>query len=119
MSEQVGPRAFLRNLRTQIPEWSETLPELPKLLHTYLSRQGSDERPRQAEELRTLRRELRRAHRRSLAALVGTGLVLAASLIYGLDGHQPRLIIAGAPLASWLFGGLGLALLASAWNDGD
>ena len=36
MSEQIGWRGLLRQLKTELPSWSLTLPQLPRLLHRYL-----------------------------------------------------------------------------------
>ncbi len=118
MSEQVGPRAFLRNLRENVPQWTETLPELPQLLHKTL-RQAEEGRLRvewTSEELGRLRRELRAANRRTVQAVTGTGMILAAAVVYGLDGYQPAML-GGAPLLTWLLGLAGAALLLAAWGD--
>jgi len=37
MSEQVGWRGFLKSLRTEAPNYATVLPQLPRLLHRYLS----------------------------------------------------------------------------------
>ncbi len=37
MSEQVGARGILRNLRDEAPKWSALLPQLPRLLHQSLT----------------------------------------------------------------------------------
>jgi ubiquinone biosynthesis protein len=67
-------------------------------------------------ELRSLRDEIKRANHRTINAIVGTGLLLGAAIIYGLDGHAPTVIF-GAPLLSWLCGGLGVAILAINWTE--
>jgi ubiquinone biosynthesis protein len=36
MSEQVGWRGFVRNLRTEAPHWATLLPQLPRMLHRAL-----------------------------------------------------------------------------------
>ena len=115
MSEQVGPRAFLRNLRTSLPIWTETLPEIPQLLHKSLEQavNGKLRIEWHSEELRQMRNELRSANRRTVAAIIGTGSLVAAALIYGLDGYAPA-VIGGAPLLTWIFGALGVAFIAAA-----
>jgi ubiquinone biosynthesis protein len=37
MSEQIGWRGFLRNLRNEAPQWAVLLPQLPRLVHRALS----------------------------------------------------------------------------------
>ena len=118
MSEQIGVRALVRNLRESVPAMSETLPEIPLLAHKLLE-QATNGKLRMewtSAELRSLRGEINRANRRTINAIVGIGLLLGAAIIYGLDGHAPTLIF-GAPLLSWLCGGLGLAILAINWTE--
>ena len=42
MSEQVGWRGFIKSLRTEAPNYATVLPQLPRLLHRYLSEIDSD-----------------------------------------------------------------------------
>jgi ubiquinone biosynthesis protein len=118
MSEQIGVRALVRNLRESVPAMSETLPELPLLAHKFLEQATTGKLRMEwtSAELRSLRSEIRRANRRTINTILGTGLLLGAAIIYGLDGHAPTVIF-GAPLLSWLCGGLGLAILAINWTD--
>ncbi|MFN2308969.1 MAG: ubiquinone biosynthesis regulatory protein kinase UbiB [Gammaproteobacteria bacterium] len=115
MSEQVGARAFVRSLRTHVPQWSEKLPEIPLLLHQALD-QAANGRLRvewHSDDLRQLRRELRAANRRRIAATLGAGAAIAAAVIYGLDGYAPAML-GGAPLLTWLFGAAAAVFVAMA-----
>ncbi len=116
MSEQVGTRALLGNLRRSAPQWAETLPEIPALAHKTLkaASEGKLKLEWSSEELRKLRQDLRCHHTRTFAAIVGTGLILSAAVVFGLDGHAPAMA-AGAPLLSWIFGALGVAILLWSW----
>lgn len=38
MNEQMGWRALMKNLQAEAPKWAVLLPQLPRLTHTYLSR---------------------------------------------------------------------------------
>ena len=42
MSEQIGWRGMLRQLKTELPFWSHALPQLPRLLHRYLEDAGNE-----------------------------------------------------------------------------
>jgi ubiquinone biosynthesis protein len=120
MSEQVGVRAFAHNLRTSVPLWTEKLPEIPQLLHQVLD-QAANGRLRvewHSEELHKLRRELRAANRRSIAAILGAGAAIAAAVIYGLDGYAPAMV-GGAPLLTWVFGAAALAFVAVALSGDE
>jgi len=118
MSEQVGARALLRNLKQNAPAWSETLPELPLLMHRFLEQASSGKLRVEwtSDELRKLQRTLRHTNRRTVNAIIGSALILAAAIIYGLDGYAPAMVL-GAPLLSWLLGGLGLVVLLLNWPD--
>ena len=119
MSEQLGTRALLRNLKNSIPAWSETLPDIPLLVHTYLE-QATTSRLRMLRtetEIKRLRREIRRANRRTVGSVIGTGLIICAAVVYGLDGYAPAMVF-GAPLLSWLLGATGvLVVLLSTTDD--
>ncbi len=118
MSEQLGARAFAGRIRRALPEWGETLPEVPQLVHEALTRvnEGRLTLNWQSQELTALRRDLRRANRRTVGAIVGSALILSGALIYGLDGYQP-LVIGGAPLLTWLLGLFGAGVLLGVWFD--
>ena len=120
MSEQLGARSLLRNLKDSIPAWSDTLPEMPQLAHRFLEQATSGKLQVEwtSKELQQLRAEVRRANRRSISAIIGTGLLLAAAVIYGLDGYAPTVVM-GAPLLSWISGCLGTFILLFNWMDGD
>ncbi|HEY9198477.1 MAG TPA: ubiquinone biosynthesis regulatory protein kinase UbiB [Gammaproteobacteria bacterium] len=120
MSEQVGARAFVRNLRGSIPGWTEKLPEIPQLLHQVLH-QAANGRLRvewTSEELGKLRRELRASNRRSIAAILGAGFAIAAAVVYALS-EQPIGALNDIPLLTWLLGAASLAFIVSAFRGGD
>ncbi|OGT19259.1 MAG: ubiquinone biosynthesis regulatory protein kinase UbiB [Gammaproteobacteria bacterium RBG_16_57_12] len=116
MHEELGAGRAFATLRRNLPLWGEILPELPGLVHDVLrqARQGSLHAQPQLRELQALRSELRRSNRRSILAIIGTGLILSAAVILGLDGRGP-LMVGGAPLLTWLLGGLGAVVLLAAW----
>jgi ubiquinone biosynthesis protein len=109
--EQLGPRAFLRALRKEMPKWSQVLPELPLLMHDLLQKSGRGELSVhwKSAELEKLRGDLRAHHRRLLYAVAGGSLVIAAALLIALGAATRDWL--GVPLFSWLCGGAGGALL--------
>ena len=116
MSEQLGARSLLHSIRDNAPEWNTALPQLPLLAHRVLEQAstGKLQLEWRSEELRRLRREVRRANRRTVGAVTGSGLLLSAAVIYGLDGYAPVMVL-GAPLLTWLAGTAGMVLLAISW----
>ena len=120
MSEQVGARAFVRNVRETLPQWTEKLPEIPGLLHDTL-KQATEGRLRvewTSAQLEQIRREIRHANRRNFHAVIGAALIVSAALILALDGRAPRML-GEAPLLSWLLGALGAAVWISVWPGDD
>jgi len=116
MAEQVGAKGLLRGLRRHTPRWAEALPEMPSLAYDVLrrAREGRLAVHISSPELQLLRRELRRASRRSYAATVGSALLLSAAIIKGLDGYSAKMW-GDMPALSWVLGGLGLWLVLLAW----
>ena len=118
MSEQLGARSLLRNMKDSIPAWSDALPDMPVLAHRFLEQASSGKLKVEwtSKELQRLRAEMRHANRRNISATIGTGLVLAAAIIYGLDGYAPTVVM-GAPLLTWISGCLGVFILLFNWLD--
>ena len=118
MSEQLGARSLLRNLRDSVPAWSDALPDMPAQAHRLLEQATAGKLQLQwtSDDLKQLRREVHRANRRTAGTVVGTGLLVASAVIYGLDGYAPTMVL-GAPWLSWLglFGGV--LLIAVNWPD--
>ncbi len=111
MRDQVGPRAFLRNLARELPKWSRVLPELPVMVYDALQRSTSAS-GQDGNEIERLRQEVAHSQRRLAVALSGGGLVLAAVMTYFLGKGQP---IGALSMVGWLLGlgGAGLLLVAS------
>jgi ubiquinone biosynthesis protein len=118
MSEQLGARSLFRNIKDSIPAWSDALPGMPVLAHRFLEQASSGKLQVEwtSKELQRLRAEMRHANRRNISAIIGTGLVLAAAVIYGLDGYAPSVVM-GAPLLTWISGCLGVFILLFNWLD--
>ena len=116
MGEQLGLRGLARQVGLNAPRWGEIFPLLPGLAYDVL-RQAHDGRLRvemSPRELREIRREIRRSGRRTVLAISGAALVIAAAVIYGLDGFTP-LMWGRVPAATWLLGAMGAAMLLGAW----
>jgi ubiquinone biosynthesis protein len=123
LSEQLGMRALARGLKKNLPYIAENLPDLPQLAFKTLHKIANDELciEWKSKELESLKKEMRRANRRNVRAILGGSLVISGSLIVGLDGLAPIMIGTGQfmmPLMSWLFLIPGLYLLISShWGD--
>lgn len=118
MKMQVGPEAFIDELKKEVPKWSRMLPRMPALAHDMISKLSAADlsNRNQVAEIEKLRQEIARGQRRQFVGFVGTISLLSAFMMAALDGYAPTMIY-GAPLISWLLGGLGVLLLVFAWPD--
>ena len=117
MQEKMGWQAALNNLQNEIPNWAETLPKLPRLLHDLgqQAQEGKLKLQLSSDDLKQLKQEVRKASFRSAAAISGAAFVIGAAVIKGLDGYTPSMI-AGMPMLSWFFGLWGVILLYSSFS---
>jgi ubiquinone biosynthesis protein len=76
MLDQIGPQKLVQELRDQAPRYAKLLPELPRLLHAYLS----DRHDGLRREVRELMAEQRRTNRLLETALFG-GIGFALGLL--------------------------------------
>ncbi|MEM7208661.1 MAG: ubiquinone biosynthesis regulatory protein kinase UbiB [Pseudomonadota bacterium] len=114
VGEQKGPLALLKRLGEQAPEWAGTLPEMPLLLHGALKKlaEAENETATQQAQIDKLRTQLHVNSKRNGTAIVGAAFLVGGALTYGLDGYQP-VIVAGAPIISWVMGSIGLMMLVA------
>ncbi len=118
MSEQLGLRSFASRLIENVPQWGEKLPELPLLVHDALQRvrEGRLRINANPEELQNIRREIRRANRRTIAAIGGSTLLLGAAAIVGLSDTVSTAVY-GVPVSALLLGAGGALIWAFLWLD--
>ncbi|MFV2004197.1 MAG: ubiquinone biosynthesis regulatory protein kinase UbiB [Gammaproteobacteria bacterium] len=103
MEEQVGMRALLRNIKDDLPYLIEKMPEMPGLIYKSLKAYADGEyHLKQIKEFEKIREEVKQNHQRSLIVIAGSGLLIAASIIYVLD--EPISLFLGTPPLSWIAG---------------
>ena len=122
LSEQLGVRALAKGLKRNLPYIAEHLPDLPQLAFNALDRIANDELRVEwhSSQIDALRREIRRANRRNIRAVIGASFVVSASIVMGLDGIAPIMVGKGqliAPLVSVALFIPGLYLLVSSYVD--
>ncbi len=115
MNEQIGTTAFIRRMRTNLPSWSEKLPEIPVLAHDFL-RKAVDNRLQinyKSEQLQQLRKDINSNNTRTITAIGAAAFIISAAITLALDtGASDKLM--GAPLSTWIFGAIGIAMLLKA-----
>ena len=110
MEEQVGARAMLRNLKEDMPYMIEKLPEIPGLLYKSLKViTDGDYQLKQIKEIEKIRKEISQNHQRTLLVISGSGMLIAASVIYSIAGTSS--VLFGAPVLSWIIGVTGGILI--------
>ncbi|WP_449468496.1 ubiquinone biosynthesis regulatory protein kinase UbiB [Stenotrophomonas humi] len=115
LRERYSPRRALKELGKRLPEIMTKAPDMPALLHSWLRQQveGKHELAMRSQDIVSLNETLKRMQRRVITAVIGVGLVVVSALLYGLQAGGPQL--ASVPLWSWITGGVGALVLASAW----
>jgi ubiquinone biosynthesis protein len=76
MTEQLGPKKFIEELRAHAPRYAKLLPELPHLVHKYLRERSSEVR----HDYREMLVELKRTNR-LLQTLIYAGVGFAMGLL--------------------------------------
>lgn len=117
MEEQVGARSMLHALQDNIPQLIEKLPEMPGLVYAAMKKVSEEkEHQQQLWEMQKIRDEIKHSNQRTIMTIAGTGLLMGGLIVFGLDGFTPTLIW-GAPLVSWIAGGLGALILLVSLQD--
>lgn len=113
--ERYSPQRLAGEFRKRLPELVTRAPEMPQLLHAWLSQQvnGQHELAMRSHDLAELSRTLNAMQRRIVSAILGTGLLVVAGVLYALEAGGPRL--AGVPAAAWIAGLGGVWALIAAW----
>ncbi len=118
LSEQLGVRALVKGFKKNLPYMAENLPDLPQLAFKTLQKIANNELQieLQSRQLDSIREEIRAANRRSIRAIIGSGLLISAAIIAGLDGLAPIMVGHGQfilPLVSGVLLIPGIYLLLS------
>lgn len=116
MDERVGIRAFFKGIRTHLPLWAENLPDLPMLIHESLVQRRAelDHLKRLDQELVSLTKEMRLWHERIMLVIIGSALIISASIILALKTWS--IFNWNILLLSIVLGGMGSVMLLLAWS---
>jgi len=113
--ERYSPQRLAGEFRKRLPEMITHAPDMPRLLHAWLTQQveGRQHLHMHSRELADIASAMRTLQRRAIGAILGTGLLLVAAVLYALEAGGPRLL--GAPAAAWIAALGGLWALLAAW----
>ena len=113
--ERYSPQRAAQELRKRLPEIMTHAPDMPRLVHAWLKQQveGKHELALRSRDLSELAQTMKGMQRRIVAAILGTGLLIVAAVLYGFEAGGPRLL--SIPASSWIAGIGGLWALLAAW----
>lgn len=115
IAQQVGPRAFVRQVKESLPQLSEELPQVPHLAYRLLkdATEGKLEIRWKSDELVQIKQELRKGQQRTRRSIGGGSLLISGILLGGLGSTLlPANIL---PLLSGGLSLLGFGLLGLAF----
>lgn len=113
--ERYSPQRLANEFRKRLPEMITHAPDMPRLLHAWLTQQveGKHELALRSKDLSELVHAMKAIQRRTVSAILGVGLLVVASVLYGFDAGGPSLL--SIPAAAWIAGLGGLWALLAAW----
>ncbi|VAW92684.1 Ubiquinone biosynthesis regulatory protein kinase UbiB [hydrothermal vent metagenome] len=116
MHTQIGPKAIFKQFKDNFPLWLEQMPQLPALVHDVLvqAKEGKLTTQLSAQQMKEIKQTLHKNNQRTFIAIIGSSLVIGASVIFALDGYG-KFMIEDIPLATWVLGALGVILLINVW----
>ena len=108
----------MKSAMLNLPRLIERLPEFPNRTIDLIDKlyDGKIEMENKSNEIRKLRKEMKTYNRKTIVSVIGSGLILSATIIYALNNTTHGEIIS-IPLASWILGVLGLVLIYFSWKD--
>ncbi|MES9900439.1 MAG: ubiquinone biosynthesis regulatory protein kinase UbiB [Sedimenticola sp.] len=110
MKEQVGPKAFARKLKKNLPQMTEHAADMPLLAHKVLSdaANGRLELKWQSDELEKLRRDLLQSRQQTVASISGGAMLISGCLMLTLGPSVllPATIVTVAGIGLAVTGGL-------------
>lgn len=113
--ERYSPQRLAGEFRKRLPEMVTHAPDMPRLLHAWLTQQveGKHQLALRSKDLHDLAQTMKGMQKRIVSAILGTGLLIVAAVLYALEAGGPHLF--GVPVAVWVAGLGGLWGLLAAW----
>jgi len=115
VKQQVGPSAFVRQVKESLPQLSEELPQLPHLAYRLLkdATDGKLEIRWKSDELAQIKKELQQGQQRARQSIGGGSLLISGVLLGSLGSNL--LPVSMLPLLSGGLSLLGVGLLGLAF----
>jgi len=92
MRKEYGLQSLIEAFQKRLPEIVDEAPGLPRLIHQYLNNaaKGDTRIEMRSREIAALVSESREIQRRTVLAIIGSGLLVAAALLYALGAQGPQ-----------------------------
>lgn len=92
LRERYSPARLRSEFRRRLPELMSTAPDMPRLIHAWLTQQVDGEHAvrLQSHDLAALAHAASDTPRRIVRAVLGSGLLIAAAVLYAFDATGPR-----------------------------
>jgi ubiquinone biosynthesis protein len=115
LRERYSPNSLAAEFRKRLPELITHAPDMPRLLHDFLAQQvrGQHQINMRSEDLAELARISRAGQRQTVYAILGTGLMIVAAVLVGLEAGGPRVF--GIPAAAGIAGLGAFGAFLAAW----
>ncbi|MBP6596337.1 MAG: ubiquinone biosynthesis regulatory protein kinase UbiB [Arenimonas sp.] len=115
LRERYSPTTLGAEFRKRLPELITHAPDMPRLLHAFISQQvrGDHSIHMRSEDLAELARISKAGQRQTVYAILGTGLMVVAAVLVGLDAGGPRMF--GIPAAAGIAGLGAFGAFLAAW----
>ncbi len=113
--ERYSPQRLAAEFRKRLPELITHAPDMPRLIHSWLRQQveGRHAMQMHSPDIEALVRAAREGQRKTVFAIVGAALLVAAAVVFGMPVAGP--ILFGLPLFVWIAGSGALAAFIAAW----
>ena len=118
LRERYSGRHLAREFRKRIPEIVTHAPDMPRLIREWLVQQttGGHELRMRSAEIEALVQVSRDGQRKTVYAILGTGLMITAAVLFGLEAGGPKLL--GTAAAVWIAVVGALGAFYAAWPRG-
>ncbi|MCB1554583.1 MAG: ubiquinone biosynthesis regulatory protein kinase UbiB [Xanthomonadales bacterium] len=115
LRERYSPSQLGREFRKRLPELITHAPDMPRLIREWLVQQTSGQQALQmhSNDLRALVSVSREGQRKTVYAILGTGLLITAAVLFGLEAGGPR--VGGVAAAVWIAALGALGAFYAAW----
>jgi len=104
MQDQVGARALVSQLKQELPQWGEKLPQLPLLAHKVMKQaaEGNLSLKLHEKDLEQIKQEIRGTTTQRNKTLAGSSVLIASAIILATGSLSVGWSIGGAVIGGWL-----------------